>query len=219
MSRLDRMQPYTVVAQTAACIGREFDYTVLAAVCRLPESTLKEALNAFEQAGLIYQRSASQSRYFFKHALVRDAAYESLLHSNRQLIHSRLTTALESDQKSPPEIIAQHAAEAGLAEKAIKNWQKAATLAAARPAYREAISHLTQAIALADQMDEGRPWMECRLSLWVALGQVSIPFFGYGHANTAKAFARAQELAASLGDIPQRFSIEYANWPGLLRAR
>jgi predicted ATPase/class 3 adenylate cyclase len=212
MARLDRIQPYTVVAQTAACIGREFDYQLLASVCRLPETALQEALASLQKAELIYPRSATQRRYHFKHALLRDAAYESLLLSNRRLIHARLTSVLEGDAKIAPQIIAQHAAEAGLIDKAIGNWQKAAMLAAAQPAYREAISHLTQALALADQMDDSRPWLECRLQLWVALGQVSIPFYGYGHSSTAKAFAQARELAARLGNIPQRFSIEYANW-------
>lgn len=212
MARLDRMQPFKVVAQTAACIGREFEYQLLAAVCLLPESTLREALTALEKAELIYPRGSRHWSYSFKHALVRDAAYESLLHSNRQLIHTRLTRALEEDPKSAPEVIAQHAAEAGLTDKAIKYWRKAAMLSAAKPAYREAISHLRQAIELAGRMETTIPWLECRLGLWVALGQVSIPYYGYGHSSTATAFARARELTGILGDIPQRFSIEYANW-------
>jgi class 3 adenylate cyclase/predicted ATPase len=213
MARLDRLQPFKEVAQTAACIGREFEFRLLASVSRLPKVTLRAALLRLEEAGLIFGRGGPRrSRYVFKHALVRDAAYESLLNENRRHIHARLASELECTAGTAPELIAQHAAQAGLTEKAIEYWQKAATQSVARPAYREAIAHLTQAIVLADTMGPSRPWQECRLSLWMALGQASIPLYGYSHSKTAAVFARAQELAEATGDSPHRFWIQYATW-------
>lgn len=213
MARLDRLQPFKEVAQTAACIGREFEFTLLARACRLPQTTVREALKRLEQAGLIFSRGGvHRLRYAFKHALVRDAAYESLLNSNRRRIHARLAEELESTTGAAPEVIAQHAAQAQLAEKAIKYWQTAAVQSMARPAYREAIAHLTQAIVLADAMDSSRPWQERRLSLWMALGQASIPLYGYSHSKTAAVLTRAQELAEAIGDPLHRFWIQYATW-------
>ncbi len=213
MARLDHLQPYKEVAQTAACIGREFDYELLSSISHLPESTLREALQGLEQAGLVFRGTSVQgSHYVFKHALLRDAAYESLLNANRQQIHARLVGVLERIPDSAPQVIAQHAAQAGLVEQAITYWQKAAMQSMARPAYREAIAHLTQAIKLADTMGPDRRWLECRLTLWVTLGQASIPLHGYGNSQTAVAFAQARKLAEEVGDSPLRFSIENANW-------
>ena len=213
MARLDRQLPAKEVAQTAACIGREFDYALLAAIVTLDEAALQDALTRLVQAELIFRHGASaQARYTFKHALVRDAAYESLLRSKRQEIHARLTVVLASRPDAAPELVAQHATQAGLNEQAIEFWQKAATQAAARPAYKEAIAHLRHAIRLADTMGESAPWLERRLRLVLALGQASIPLYGYGHAQTVAAFTRAQELAAKMAAAPHRHAIAYAVW-------
>jgi class 3 adenylate cyclase/tetratricopeptide (TPR) repeat protein len=216
MARLDRLQPLKEVAQTAACIGREFSFALLSRICRLPEDTLRTALARLDEAELIFRRgSAQEPRYAFKHALVRDAAYESLLHEKRRQIHGHLVSALEETAEAAPEVIAQHAALAGLGEKAVDYWQKAAAHAVARPAYKEAIAHLTQAIRIADTLGESRSWQERRLLLWVTLGQASIPLRGYSHAQTVGIFTRAGELAAAMNDAPRRFAIEYATWVAL----
>lgn len=213
MARLDRLQPIKEVAQTAACIGREFGYPLLAAISSMREDDLHDALARLVDAELVFRRGPPQAAlYRFKHALVRDAAYESLLREKRQQIHARLVVALEEAAETPPELIAQHASLAQLPEKAIDYWQKAAAEAIARPAYKEAIAHLTQAIGLAEQMGEQRTWQERRLLLLITLGQASIPLRGYGHAETVAAFRRAQQLVDTIGDAPHRFPIFYAVW-------
>ncbi len=213
MARLDRLLPVKEVAQTAACIGREFDYRLLAAILPVGDEALRDALGRLAQAEMIFRRGTPpDARYSFKHALLRDAAYESLLKARRQQIHARLVAALEALPDTAPELIAHHATQAGLNEKAIGCWQKAAAQAAARPAYKEALAHLGQAIRLCEQMGESRPWLERRLTLELTLGQTSIPLRGYGHADTVAAFTRARELAARMGEAPHRFAIFHAVW-------
>jgi predicted ATPase len=214
MARLDRLQPVKEVAQTAACIGREFSYGLLAAI--MPDKPPDAALARLIEAELIFSRGTRQERqYVFKHALVRDAAYESLLRAKRQQIHERLVTALEALPDTPPEILAFHAMQAGLTEKAIASWQKAGAHAMARPAYKEAIAHLSQALRLAEQMGETRAWLERRLLILLTLGQASIPLRGYSHSQTVAAFMRAQELVGAMSDAPHRFSVFYAVWVAL----
>src|SRR5262249_16591983 len=177
-----------------------------------PEEKLRDALARLEGAELIFRRTGQPGLYVFKHALVRDAAYESLLKAKRQEIHGRILAALEARPETPLEILAQHAAGAGLAEKAIDCWQKAGALAITRPAYQEAVSHINQALRLAGRMPESRPWQERRLQLFVLLGQALIPLRGYSHSETVAAFTRAQDLMAAMGDAPHSFSVSYAIW-------
>ena len=211
MARLDRLQPYKEVALTASCIGREFGYGLLHSVCHVQEQVLCDALERLVDAELIFRRGGTQEpQYAFKHALVRDAAYESLLRAKREEIHGRLVAALEQVPDTAPEVIAQHAAHARMNEKAIEYWRKAAVAAVARPAYKEAIAHLTQAISLAEEM--GEEWQERRLMLWMMLGQAAIPLYGYSHSQTVSIFKRARELASAIGKGPHRFSILYATW-------
>jgi class 3 adenylate cyclase/predicted ATPase len=213
MARLDRLHPYKEIAQTASCIGREFGHGLLASVCSAQEPVLCDALARLVDAELIYRRGGTQEpQYAFKHALVRDAAYESLLHAKREKIHAHLVAALELLPDTAPEIIAQHAAHARMNEKAIYYWQKAAAAAIARPAYKEAIAHLTQAISLAEGMGGDPSWQERRLLLWMALGQATIPLYGYSHSQTVSIFKRARELASAIGKGPHRFSILHATW-------
>jgi class 3 adenylate cyclase/predicted ATPase len=216
MARLDRLQPVKEVAQTAACIGREFSYRLLRAIMPAPEMTPDDALARLVEAGLIFRRETpEEGQYAFKHALVRDAAYESLLKAKRRQIHERLVNALEALPDTPPEILAFHSMHAGLTEKAIAAWQKAGAEAIARPAYKEAIGHLSQALRLAEQMGASRVWLERRLLILLTLGQASIPLRGYGHSQTVAAFTRAQELVGAMSDAPARFSVFYAVWVAL----
>ena len=213
MARLDRLHAYKEIAQTAACIGREFSHGLLANICETQEPVLHDALARLVDAELIHRRGGMQEpQYAFKHALVRDAAYESLLRSKREKIHARLVAALERRPDTAPEIIAQHAAHACMNEKAIDYWQKAAAAAVARPAYKEAIAHLTQAIRLAEEMGGDPSWQERRLFLWMALAQATIPLYGYSHSQTVSVFKHARELAVAIGKGPHRFSILHATW-------
>ncbi len=213
MARLDRLQPVKEVAQTAACIGREFDYSLIKAIMPLDDGPLQDALDRLVAAELVFRRGVGiEARYTFKHALVRDAAYESLLKARRRAIHEKLVAALEAVSGTLPEVIAYHAGEASLTEKAIDYWQKAGQVALARPAYQEAIGHLSAAIGSIRTMPDDRDWWERELSLQIQLGQALIASAGYGAEPTAEAFARAKELVEKIGDTPNRFPVLYGAW-------
>ena len=213
MARLDRLQPVKEVAQTAACIGREFDHVLLSGISPLPESELNAALDKLIEAELVYRRGADRDAvYQFKHALVRDAAYESLLKSKRRQIHTRLVETLEAAELMPPELIAHHATRAGLNEKAIDYWQQAGELAIARPAYKEAIGHLSNAIELTNEWADDRNWRERELKLQIALGQALIASQGYAAQPTVDAFQRALALADGLGNTLLRIPALYGEW-------
>jgi predicted ATPase len=215
MARLDRLQPVKEVAQIAACIGREFGHGLLEAASPLSPGKLQEALDRLIAAELIFRRGRPpEAFYIFKHALVRDAAYESLLKSKRQTIHARLLKVLEEEHvgEALPEVLAQHAAEAGLDEKAIDLWETAGQAAVARPAYREAINHFSLAIARIGDQVESRHWQERELDLQVKLGQALIACVGYQAAETEQAFERATILTEALGNTALRFPALYGQW-------
>jgi class 3 adenylate cyclase/tetratricopeptide (TPR) repeat protein len=213
MARLDRHPELKQVAQVAACLGREFSRELLAGLCGLPEATLADRLERLEQVELVFRRGgANAGRYIFKHALVRDAAYESLLKSRRQEIHGRILEALERSPDAAPELLAQHATLAGRREQAIGWWRRAGVAAIARPAYREAISHVNQALRLAEAMEDTPQWRERRLELTLLLGQAMIPLRGYSHSETLGVFRCAQALVDSIPQGPHRFSVSFAMW-------
>ncbi|MEE8253728.1 MAG: adenylate/guanylate cyclase domain-containing protein, partial [Hyphomicrobium sp.] len=161
MARLDRLQPVKEVAQTAACIGREFAHALLAVITPLNDAALQDALKQLIVAELIFRRCiAGETSYIFKHALVRDAAYESLLRTRRQAIHAKLVDALEAQEQTAPEILAHHCEHCGQLEKASTYWRESGNAALARPAYTEAISHFSAATALIERLDEPTPWRE-----------------------------------------------------------
>jgi predicted ATPase/class 3 adenylate cyclase len=212
MARLDRLQPIKEVAQTAACIGREFDHRLLAGISPLPGTELNTALEGLIKAELIYRRGLPpEATYLFKHALVRDAAYESMLKGRRRGIHGRILTALEKEPDTAPEVLAYHAETAGLTDRAIDLWEAASKAAIARPAFDEGISHLVRAIGLiAPQTESGEhAAMEHALSLQVQLGVASMARKGWGADETKAAFEQALAMADRIGETPLRFSILY----------
>jgi predicted ATPase len=151
MARLDRHAPVKEVAQIAACIGREFSYELLAAVLPLGDNELGEALEELVASELVFQRGVPpDAMYTFKHALVQDAAYDSLLRSRRRQIHSEIATSIE--QLSPavvagqPEVLAHHFRAAGNAQRAVIYWREAAKLSVRRSSYKEAIAHLNSGL-------------------------------------------------------------------------
>ncbi len=214
MARLDRLQSVKEVAQAAACIGREFDYRLLAAACPIEQAALLDALDRLVAAELVFRWGMPpEARYTFKHALVRDAAYESLLKTKRRALHDRLLSALET-QVAPPEILAYHATEAEQLEKAIDYWQQAGEASVARPAYQEAIAHFENAIQLTQRMGEERHWQEKELDLQVKLAQALVPKHGQGSAEAARAFQRASELMRATGNTALRVPVVYGSWTG-----
>jgi class 3 adenylate cyclase/predicted ATPase len=201
MARLDRLQPVKEVAQTAAVIGRAFDHGTIAALSPLPDAELTAAMQRLVEAELVFRRGTPpEATYLFKHALVRDAAYESLLKAKRLALHARLVDILEGRGDAPPEIVAQHAEAAGLVEKALDCWEQAGAEAVARPAYNEAIAHFTAAIRLCGQIGDERTSQRRELQLQVQLGQALIARLGYQATATKAAFERALELAEGIGE-------------------
>ena len=218
MARLDRLQPIKEVAQIAACIGREFSHRLLAQIARLSEPELATALNGLIGAELIYRRGLPpEATYLFKHALVRDAAYESQLKEKRRAIHARILTALESDPDIAPEVLAVHAEAANLTDRAIDLWEAASKAAIARPAFDEAISHLQHAISLITPQLENSDMviLNRALSLQVQLGYASMSRYGWGNEQTKATLLHALALADRIGETPLRFSILY----GLMTTR
>src|SRR5262249_45181615 len=151
MARLDRLASVRLVAQTGAAVGREFSYLMLRAVSRLPEDELQAALARLVASELVFQRGTPPDAvYTFKRALVQDAAYGSLLRSTRQQLHARIAEALETHSPelvdNQSELLAQHYAEAGLAEKSVACWARAGNRSAARSAMAEAAAQFQKGL-------------------------------------------------------------------------
>src|SRR5437870_4505130 len=175
MARLDRLVTAKGIAQLAAVIGRQFAYDVLLTVSQLDEATLQRELRRLVEAEIVYPRGVPpQSTYVFKHALIRDAAYASLLKSTRQQYHQRIAHVLEAqfpaivDQQ--PELLAYHSTEAGLTEKAVGYWHKAGQRAIERSAHLEAISHLRTGLELLPTLPETPERLQREVDMHIALG-------------------------------------------------
>src|SRR5271167_713838 len=210
MARLDRLGPAKDVAQIGAAIGREFSHALLAAVVRKPETELRSALDRLIEAGLLFRQGvAPHATYLFKHALVQDAAYGTLLREPRRALHARIAEALESrfaEIAEQPEILAHHCTEAGLIEKAAGLWGKAGQQSQARSALAEAVAQFTRAL---DQMATlpGTPALRReQIKLRVALITPLIHVKGYAAAETKAAAEQARLLidqAEALGEPPK----------------
>ena len=151
MARLDRLGPAKEVAQIGAAIGREFSHALLAAVARKPEAELESALDRLVAAGLLFRQGVPpHATYLFKHALVQDAAYGTLLREPRRALHARIAETLEGRfadiAETQPELLARHCTEAGLIEKAAGLWGKAGQRSLARAALLEGVEQLTRAL-------------------------------------------------------------------------
>ena len=223
-ARLDRLAPVKEVAQIGAAIGREFSYPLLRAVAGRDEPALRAALAQLEEAELLFRSGAPpDARYTFKHALVQDTAYETLLRSRRQILHRQIADALRGEfpavAAAEPELVAHHLTQAGLDEPAIEWWGKAGDQALRRSAFKEAAAHLGKAIELADKLaataPSAAPGID-RLHLQTSLGNALIWAKGYTAPETSAAFARARELASREEDASERFSAYYGLWVGHL---
>ena len=212
MARLDRLATAREIAQLGAVIGREFSYALLQAVSPLEEGSLQQGLRQLVEAELLYQRGLPpQARYLFKHALVQDTAYESLLKSRRQQLHQAVAHVLEQQfaetVETQPELVARHYTEAGLAEQAIPYWQKAGQRAASRSANAEAIGHLTKGLVLLKTLPDTPAHAEQELFLQTALGPVLMAAKGLAAPEVGNAYGRARELCQRLGETPQLFPV------------
>ena len=213
MARLDRLQPVKEVAQMAACIGREFEFRLLSDASALYEEGLRAALDRLVSAELIFQRGGSSNgSYIFKHALVRDAAYESLLKTRRTAIHAKLLDALEQREQTAPELLAYHATQASQTEKAIDYWELAGDHTLKRSAVFEAISHVTQARSLLLTRPQSHERNDRELQLQTMLATASLAAYGYGASKTVAAFDRGLELAEHVDRPDCLFPLLYGNY-------
>ncbi len=213
MARLDRLPTLREVAQLGAVLGRDFAYEMLRAITALDEPRLRDVLGRLVEAELLYQRGRPpRSRYIFKHALIQDAAYQSLLRRTRQQYHRQVAELLESNfadtVAASPELLAHHYTEAGLPAPAVAYWQRAGENATRRSANLEAIGHLTAGLSLVAQLPETPERAKRELALQRLLGQASFATKGYASPEATRAFSRARELcAAAIGDDESIFPV------------
>jgi class 3 adenylate cyclase/tetratricopeptide (TPR) repeat protein len=212
MARLDRLAPVKEVAQIGAAIGREFPYSLLGAVAGRDEATLNNALAQLEQAELVFRRGElPEAIYSFKHALVRDAAYESLLKSRRQQLHCKIARALEAGfpdtVASQPETVAHHYTEAQLADPATDYWLKAGNLALSRSANAEAVRHLRRGMELSESLTPSPGRARTELGLHLALGPAMAASEGYATPETLRVFSRARELLREGGTLAEQMTV------------
>jgi class 3 adenylate cyclase len=218
MARLDRLGPVARdTAQTGAAIGREFSYDLVSAVTARPVADVQAALDRLVGSGLVFQRGTPPAAdYQFKHALVQDTAYGTLLRGPRQALHGRIAAAIENRTSErverEPEILAYHWAEAGNAQRAVGYWLEAGRRAAARSANREAVAHLTRGAEMVASLPEGAEAMRLELALQLALGPAVMSIRGYGAPEAVAAYRRARELAESLGDSRSLFAAIWGLW-------
>jgi len=211
MARLDRLVTAKAVAQYAAVIGRQFPYDLLQAVSQLDEAMLQHELGRLTEAEIVYQRGVPpQATYTFKHALIQDAAYQSLLRSTRQQYHQRIARVLEERfpevTTTQPELLAHHYTEAGLVQEALPYWQRAGQQAAERSAHVEAIAHLNQGLRVLTTLPETRERDQQELTLRIDLGKSLIATKGWASPEAEVAYTRAWELCQQLGDHSRGFT-------------
>jgi class 3 adenylate cyclase/tetratricopeptide (TPR) repeat protein len=212
MSRLDRLGSAKAVAQIGAAIGREFPYELLALVAARPEEEMKEDLLRLVEAGLVMSLPSAPVRmYGFKHALVRDAAYASLLKKDQTALHARVARALVDDfpevGESQPEILAYHFQAAGDIDNAVHHLARAAKLSAARSGFIEAIDQLRSALALLAAQPESQARTRQELRMHLALGGVYAEHRGFSSAECGEAYIAALDLCRKLGDAPEIFAV------------
>jgi class 3 adenylate cyclase/predicted ATPase len=217
MARLDRLVTAKAVAQYAAVIGRQFAYDLLSTVSQLDEATLQRELRRLVDAELVYQRGVPpQATYTFKHALIQDAAYASLLKSTRQHYHQQIAQVLESQfpetTEAQPELVAHHYTEASLTEKAARYWHHAGQRAIQRSAHVEAIAHLRQGLALLQTLPETPDRVAREVDMLIALGASLLATQGYAAPEVGETYTYARHLCQHLEDPQQLFSVLRGLW-------
>jgi class 3 adenylate cyclase/predicted ATPase len=208
MARLDRLATVKSLAQLGATLGREFSYDLLHAISPWDEGTLQRGLHQLVAAELLYQRGLPpQATYTFKHALIQDVAYQSLLRSTRQQYHQRIAQALETQfpetVATQPELVAQHYTAAGCTEQAVVYWQRAGQQASDRSANVEAISHLTTGIELLRSLPETLGRTQQALTMHIALGAALQMARGFSVPEVEHAYTQAHALCQQVGETPQ----------------
>ena len=217
LARLDRLAPTREVAQIAGALGRQFSHELISAVATMPKQQLNDALAQLVQAELIFRRGTPpDAEYAFKHALVQDAAYSTLLRSKRQQLHARIAATLEDRfpeiVATQPALLAQHCAEAGLPEKAIVYWLKAGRQAMARSAMTEAVARLRKGLDALGGLPDG-PWRrQQELGLQIAFLSALMATRGYSASEVGETMARARSLAEQIDRPEYLVPLLYGQW-------
>jgi TOMM system kinase/cyclase fusion protein len=217
MARLDRLATVKGLAQLGATLGREFAYGLLQAVAPWDEATVRRGLQQLVEAEFLYQQGLPpQATYIFKHALIQDAAYQSLLKSTRQQYHQHIAQALEvqfpDTVAAQPELLAHHYTEAGLMAQAVPYWQRAGQRALERSANLEAVAHLTKGIEMLATLPDTPERTQQELAMQTTLGPALVAIKGFAAPEVLHAYARARELCQQAGETPQVFQVLRGLW-------
>jgi predicted ATPase len=217
MARLDRLATVKALAQLAATLGREFAYELLRAVSPWDEGTLQRGLQQLVEAEFLYQQGLPpQATYLFKHALIQEAAYHSLLRSTRQRHHQHIAQVLEAQFPelcaTQPELLAYHYTEAGLSGQAIPYWQRAGERAIERSAHVEAISHLTKGLDVLKTLPDTPERTQHELAFHTAMGIPLRAIKGFGAPEVGQVYARARELCQQVEETPQLVPVLRGLW-------
>jgi predicted ATPase/class 3 adenylate cyclase len=217
MARLDRLATVKGLAQLGATLGREFAYALLHAVSPWDEATVQRGLHQLVEAEFLYQQGLPpQATYRFKHALIQDAAYQSLLKSTRQQYHQRIAQVVEAQFPDTcaiqPELLAHHYTEAGLSTQALPYWQRAGEEALQRSAAVEAIGHLTKGLAVLTTLPDTPERTQQELALHTTLGAAFMVTKGYGAPEVERVYTRARALCQQIGDTQQLFQVLRGLW-------
>ena len=217
MARLDRIGEVKEIAQVAACIGREFDYRLLTSIVDQSNSELQQGLEKLGNAVLVFRRGTPpDAHYTFKHALLRDIAYESLLKSRRRDTHSLIADALETQlldtTDTEPEVVAYHLGAAQQPKRAIPYWEMAGRRSVENSANTEAVGHLNEALRAADHLDASEETDRIRLGIYAELGGPLISTKGYNGSETVAVFQHFQRLVKKLDADELMFPALYQQW-------
>ena len=217
MARLDQLALPRDIAQIGSVIGRRFSYALLAEVTALPDASLRDALARLIGSELIYCRgSPPRATYTFKHALIQDAAYESLLFSKRRQLHARIASVIElrfpEQAEADPEILAYHFSEAGAGDRAVPHWLRAANKASAGSATVEAVNHLRRGLNALRLLPQSPARQRQELELQLPLAAALIGLAGAGSAEVEGTYRRALELCAQLPESPLHFTALWGWW-------
>ena len=217
MARLDRLGPAKEVAQIGAAIGRQFSHALLSSVVRQPDAELELALDRLVAAGLLFRQGAPpDATYLFKHALVQDTAYGTLLRNQRQELHARIAKVLEQEFQgiigTQPETLAHHYSQAGLVDLAIEFWGRAGARSADRSAHHEAVGHFGCALDVVGKLPPSHQRDERELELTLALAVSLIAVHGFGSIRVEECAVRAKELSDKLSGSQNRFAAQRVAW-------
>ena len=217
MARIDRLSTAKEVVQIAAALGRQFSYELIRAVSAMEDAALTHELSRLVDAELLFERGdPPQATYTFKHALIQDAAYESLLRRRREEAHADIARALIEQfpgvADTQPELVAHHLTAARRGEEALPYWKSAGKRAVERSANLEAIGHFSKALDLLESLPDGPARAEEELALRVSLATPLVTTKGYAAPEVEVTYGRARELCDQVGETPQLFRVLWGLW-------